>query len=270
MVRIIFYIQLSNNSRSKDKHVNCAVVSWVEDRWRSTGGNSNADRRSQGVKILFSLYNNCKHFLFSPTATLFQAKPHGWRNNLQSFPCAERRLYNFISECNRNITNPFNFMIGVITMGEELKWKRCAAASTSSQGRTAIPNYKFSPLWEESVGVWNPKLLVGHKSASVGLQPPITRSVSGISTADLEGAWLTRHAVWILPYAACTRNQQRRRFDNKQIIPQRIVCGFRDSWAPITIIVYLNLRVEIAGCAFVTCIYIHLKWIWMTLKSCGK
>lgn len=72
------------------------------------------------------------------------------RNNLQSFPCrSERRLYNFISECNRNITNPFNFMIGVITMGAGLNGSGAAAAS--SQGMTAIPNYKF--CYGKSVGV---------------------------------------------------------------------------------------------------------------------
>lgn len=148
------------------------------------------------------------------------------RNNLQSFPCpGERRPYNFISECNRNITNPFNFMIGVITMGAGLNGSGAAAAS--SQGRTAIPNYKF--CYGKSVGVWNPKLLVGHKSASVGLQPPITGSVSGISTADLEGAWLTRRLDSPSQHAPGTVA-----FHNKQIIPQLIVPGFWCSWTPIT------------------------------------
>lgn len=149
------------------------------------------------------------------------------RNNLQSFRWRrERRLYNFISECNRNITNPFNFMIGVITMGAGLNGSSGATAA-SSQGRTAIPNYKF--CYGKRVGVWNPKLLVGHKSASVGLQPPITGSVSGISTADLEGAWLTRRLDSPSQHAPGTK-----RSDDKQIIPQLIVCGFRVSRAPIT------------------------------------
>lgn len=71
------------------------------------------------------------------------------------------------------------------------------------------------PSREEGARVWNPKLLVGRKSASVGLRPPITGSVSGISTADLEGAWLTPRTR---PLDLDPGNRA-----DKQITPQLIV-----------------------------------------------